>query len=437
MSGPFWSLSNTIGRLSSIKQGDFEIYYGYTPDGRIAAEVHISSEYGGIIMIEYEYDLNGNLTRLSYPISGQVVNYQFNGLDVDRVSEVKVGNSIFISNITYNFQGQPLSWSAGELRWTTEELEGRGIGSMRLEKNGDIYFALNTPTNSFNQAGHALRVEDEVAPEKTVEYTYEPTFGRIRSENRGDASGILSEDLPYVSATWEYDLAGNRTETSIDGVLSTYTYYPGTNRINSEPSAESYKYLDGGQVDSRDYEYFNYDELGRLYTYRRFYPSIPGSNSVAPNSMFYKYDFNGRRIESRWGFMVPMSLPTNFWYSQAGELLEVMEPGVDPRLRDVWDYIYLNDRLIGVVRGTSEASFDHVGKKFYFIRYKEKNRYYVFPGHLGQPLVAVSADHQKLAWKAEYSAFGLAKIDPIDIKIEARSYIENIRKLNRGRFHLS
>ena len=418
-------LTHTVGRLSSIKRGELEMYYSYTPDGRMSVEFR-TDPYGSPEFREtrYSYDLNGNVNWLLYP-SGRAIFYEYNDTDVDRISAVKdprSGWATLISDIEFDRLGLPLSWNAGGLRWNTTPLQGRGLGSMQLEQGSNVLLDWQGPADEFDHAGHALHIIDKIAPAKSVRYSYESSFGRIESESRGPVIQTLREELPYISASWKYDIAGNRTRTSRDNVEMVYDYQPGTNRLErfifqtgiSGPSSTGIvvtattpnTYTAGGQLtrsfDTPGYrESFTYDELGRLH----------GSDTS------YVYDFHGHRVESTAN---ASGAQRHYWYDNVGQLLEVVEPSSSNSEwpKRIWDYVYLNGRLIAVLQAERQRNTPRVN---------EKSSFYIFPGHLGQPLAAFSAEDEKLVWKAEYGAFGWGKTTGQDGKSTTRVGIRKIR----------
>ncbi|MEX2499769.1 MAG: RHS repeat-associated core domain-containing protein [Wenzhouxiangellaceae bacterium] len=121
--------------------------------------------------------------------------------------------------------------------------------------------------------------------------------GRVTNYSFDDAYRLLTETITDpvngdYSAEYTYDLVGNRTQSTIDGVQTAYTY--DANDRLTQAGGERYFYDANGntlrvEIDS-DQTTYQYDDRNRM---------VASSNTVGgiTTSSSYRYDIDGNRVQ--------------------------------------------------------------------------------------------------------------------------------------------
>ena len=91
---------DTDGRLVSQATPSTSITFGYNGSGQLASRVDTVGVRSFTSL--YEYDLNENLTKITYP-SGRIVTYEYD--PHNRLTTVRQNGNVFADQFTYDDAG--------------------------------------------------------------------------------------------------------------------------------------------------------------------------------------------------------------------------------------------------------------------------------------------------------------------------------------------
>ena len=194
-----WSTS--INRLESTDGADpaGEVTYSYKPAGQVESV----SAKGGALTRTYVYDGGDRLDELQAQVSVGTFDYEYNG-DNGMVEAVTFPNGI---TATYKFDDldrvESIAWR--------DTSTGNAFRSFDYDYGSDDLICRVTKLDGSKQ-----------------EYCYDG-LGRLTDADAFDAAGTQTDDKTYT-----YDLAGNRTEMTDDGVGTVaYNYVGNGNRLDT------------------------------------------------------------------------------------------------------------------------------------------------------------------------------------------------------------
>ncbi len=280
---------NMFGSLLERRAGRLCERYAYSADGlleraggyryvRDAAGRPVGKESGGRMLLELEYDGNGNLARQT-DMTGKVTEYRY---DVcDRITDV-VDDGVSVAQYGYNADGTVRSLRCGPLFTEYAYDADRNLSGLRTMLGEEVL-----ADNVYAYDGNGNRTEKRQAQGLTS-YTYD-------SRNR-----LVRAEYPDRTEELRYDRAGNRTAR-----IRTAAGRGGTEARGGLPEEEYYRY-DGAnrlvryETGGRAYD-FSYDRAGNLlrddraaYVYDAFRRNVrtetPGGNAQAS-----RYDAEGLR----------------------------------------------------------------------------------------------------------------------------------------------
>ncbi|KQN04846.1 hypothetical protein ASE85_07605 [Sphingobium sp. Leaf26] len=212
-----------------------DVYYSYDPRGLQLNAKFVSLSGQGITSVydkagrqtssannvggtnrtlSYQYDANGNRTRLTYPDSNYVT-YEYDG--IDRLDLVKEGASTTVATITYNNEGERTGLTGGAATSYSYDPLSR-LASITHDLAGttnDVTYCMGTIsgscTPSYSPASQALK--------RTISNDLYAVRGQYNA-NRSYAANGLNQYTAAGSARPTYDPNGNLTST--EG--TTYAY---------------------------------------------------------------------------------------------------------------------------------------------------------------------------------------------------------------------
>ena len=335
--------ANLLGRLASVTDASGTVAYSYGEEGRLESETRTID--GVAYETAYIYDDAGNLRAMVYP-TGQTVEYRPDPADPARIGSVVLnGTQTLASNLTYKPFG-PLS--AMTL--------GNGIQTVRAyDKNyqvtGIAATGILSRAYTADNVGNITAITDNLDASRSQSFGYDDLY-RLTS-----ATGI------YGTIGYTYDAVGNRKSEARDAQSDSYSYYPGTNRLQAVtgPHAELFQYDDDGNTTQR----------------------IPGAANPTPaisDPADYTYNVNGQRAKKH------NSATTLFHYDQSGQLIaETTAAGAPIRA-----YIWLHGQPLAQITAAGAI-------------------YYYHTDHLGTPQ-RMTDSTDALAWSADYLPFGHADV---------------------------
>lgn len=388
---------NSMDLITSATQGGWTRRYSYNSNGYLTSASHpetgttsygrdeagnmTSRSTGGAGTVNFSYDGQNRLQRISYPGSTPSVSHSYDGagrllrtsttaatrsysydgngnvleesLSANGMSwSVRYGynSNDALTSITYpmsgtrvsysvNSLGQPTSiqnyiqsvayWASGQVRTigyangvTSEYGQNQRLWANSFSTLRSAYF--NNASYGYDAAGNLTSISDsaDTAYNRTLDYD---------SMNR-----LTRVTTPAGSGDIAYDGAGNITRQRIGSLQLDYRY-DGSNRLSSlsaVPSTHSTSY--------------GYDALGNIAsaqgkTYQ--YDAVPNLTCVncggAGGSILYTYDGDQKRTS-----MTKGGIKTHEFFGVHGQLLADYTPGTSGQKGKLTEYIYLNGKRI-------------------------------------------------------------------------------------------
>jgi RHS repeat-associated protein len=254
----------------------------FDPAGRLLTITDLST----LITTAYQYDKNGNVTRLRWPSSSdssytlQTLNtYDALNRLVIRVAHKRVGTSIVFSencfydkagnitsaNETINGQNRNAVYTYDSQHRLLQETWGSNVYVYTYDLIGNR-LTMKTPSTGTNAFGYAYNPRNELqtikfpstgSPTSTTTYMYDPngnciskSLGSTTTTYTWDVSNRLKKAMSGAStlfqATYDYR---TRRMTTTEGAMTTYFVYDGGLCIQERPSggsSPSVEFVNGG-----------------------------------------------------------------------------------------------------------------------------------------------------------------------------------------------
>ncbi len=341
--------SYLIGRLASVTDPAGLTEYSYDADGNLEMETRTIN--GIVFVTGYAYDDAGNLRSITYP-TGQTVDYQPDAADPARIGAVVLNpsgtNQSLASAIAYKPFGPVAAMALGNGIAVTQTHDKNY--QLLAQTAGAVLDRTYSPDNVGNIQG----IIDNLDPARNQNFNYDDLY-RLTS-----AHGI------YGTVSFTYDKAGNRlsrARTAPSESSDTYTYHPGTNRLQAVTGTHA--------------ELLRYDADGN--TTQR----IPGSaNTQTPVSdpADYIYNTSGQRTQKL------NTNPVTFHYDLSGQL--IAETNAAGNL--IKAYVWLHGQPLAQILADGSI-------------------YYYHNDHLGTPQKMTDST-AALVWAADYLPFGQADV---------------------------
>ena len=338
---------NGKGRLCRIVDQSGTTSLEYNAKGAVVKETKI---IGGITYLtNYAYNMNGNITSITYP-SGRVVNYSYTNDRINNVNTAKSGvTTPLVSSITYKPYGGVASLTYGNAQNRTISYDQRY--QITKIQTGTV----QNLSYTFDVNGNITGITNNLNSAKNKTYTY-------------DALDRLTAGTgAWGSLSWTYDGVGNRLTQNDSTGSKTYTYQNGTNKLTGITGASSSFTFDanGNTIteNSRDYIYNQNQRLIRV--------SEAGSTRGD-----YVYNEEGHRVSK-----TVAGTPTIFHYDRDGQLIAESSSSGSTQT----EYVYLNGEPITKMT-TTATTFIHTD-------------------HLGTPVLMTDATAATI-WEIEARPFG-------------------------------
>jgi YD repeat-containing protein len=265
--GSFYTYAYDVhGNLISASDGTNTTTFQYDPTGDNLLQVN----YPEGRFLKFTYD-SGDRRTQSIDQNGFTVNYTYNAVGL--LAELTDGNGNPIVTYTYDSMGRLIREDKGNGTYTIYafDLAGNILHLVNYAPGGSVNSRFDYTYDSLGRRTSMTTLDG------VWNYQYDPagqlTHAVFASNN---SSVVPNQDLQYV-----YDLAGNRTQTIINGVTTTYV----TNNMNQYTQIDSANLTydaDGNlisQTDTTGTTDYTYDEVSRIIKV-----SSPTSTSV------YQYD---------------------------------------------------------------------------------------------------------------------------------------------------
>jgi RHS repeat-associated protein len=303
------TVSYTYDKLSRLQTATNEngtVNFDYNKMNRLIRPTDVFGQ-----VVEYNYDPNGNRTKLSLN-AAVVATYKYDA--IDRVTKILDAAGL-VFNFDYDATSKLTQKKAPNGIKTTYQYDGLDRLTRLLDAKG-----VATITDHQYQYNDASQITQIAEPTITKTYGYDPV-DRLNST-------IYSNPLIQPNENYSYDGVGNRMSSQLS---ASYGYQP-FNRLTSTATA-TYSYDANGNLisktDSSGTSQYTSDFENRLKQV-----TLPSGATVT-----YKYDALGRRIQRS-----PSSgVSTNFVYdgqdvvkdlNSDGSTVDYLNgPGIDNKLR--------------------------------------------------------------------------------------------------------
>lgn len=420
------------GRLCSVSRGSTQVDFHYAQRGQVWIMMQTVDTWEfspgldtAVSLVGYGYDASGRVTGVYYP-DGTTVEYVYDSIgnirDIDLTTDGVT--TPLMSGATYlpfgPMSGATLSNGTGFAYIYDQAYE------FQMQANG-AFIEWVTRDDNANLMTHNHGMMG------SLDYTYD-ALDRLDTVT-------ASIGIPNFEYDFDYDPTGNRTQQIADGVLTSYTYEPSSNRLIEI-----------------DFDAVGVDANGNTTALHGMSLGYTSDNrlSTVDGLGFARYNGLGQRVMKE--TLIPGS---NFWrrakvyvYGKDGELLA--ETG--PKGGVTRNYIYLNGRLIALVdripssserflradfdndgmisvRDYAEWRFLHPGDPDYdvtgdgvndgaddmflvdcvnqsncFASDYEHRVYTVHSDRLGTPYM-LKDESATSVWEARYDPFGIAEVD--------------------------
>jgi RHS repeat-associated protein len=308
--------------------------YSYTPDMKLK-----SKSMNGKLMLEYNYDKNGNIVELK-DLTGRKTNYKYDALG--RMEEV---------------------WDCGKLAAAYIYRPDNQLAGIRYGNGITVEYSHDPDKNV---VGIAAKTIDGVEILKH-NYDYDNNGNQIKKEENGSVTEYKYDSLnrlskvvyPDVEELFSYDNAGNRTMRRKGGIEISYSYDIRNRLIERIEGSEQtkYSYDSNGNLltetgrqgtVSYTYDHFNRSERVRKSNgdyIRNFYDPEGLRNGIEENGRTARFIYSGREIVAEFdGEKVKAAS------IRGHELLMLRDAGGE-------SYYYLNDAhgdVIGLADGKGQ-----------------------------------------------------------------------------------
>lgn len=388
---------NDMDLITSATQGGWTRRYSYNSNGYLTSANHpetgttsygrdeagnmTSRSTGGAGTVNFSYDGQNRLTRVSYPGSTPSVSHSYDGagrllrtsttaatrsysydgngnvlqesLSANGMSwSVRYGynSNDALTSITYPMSGTRVSYSVNSLGqptsiqdyiqsvayWASGQVRTIGYANSVTSEYGQnqrlwANSFSTSRSSSFNRASYGY---DAVGNLTSISDSADSAYNRTLDYD--SMNRLTRVTTPAGSGDIAYDGAGNITRQRIGSLQLDYRY-DGSNRLSSlsaVPSTHSTSY--------------GYDALGNIAsaqgkTYQ--YDAVPNLTCVncggAGGSILYTYDGDQKRTS-----MTKGGIKTHEFFGVHGQLLADYTPGASGQKGKLTEYIYLNGKRI-------------------------------------------------------------------------------------------
>ncbi|WP_411681918.1 DNRLRE domain-containing protein [Clostridium thailandense] len=306
-----YEYNTRIGMLErkkiSIGLKEFEVYYGYEPGNKLNSTTNrLSSIQNKTHPINYEYDDNGNIVRISEAATASDpemnILYYYNELN----ELIQEDNQVLNKTIIYNYD------AGGNIKNKLEINYGSGVQRTTTYGYDSVW---KDKLTSYN--GTTITY-DEIGNLKTYNgYTYNWEEGRQLKYIVGSSRNII----------YKYNDAGIRTEKNIDGIITKYylsgnkvtfedngtdriyyTYDSHDNLISMNLNGVEYYYIRNGQGDiiglfdntTTQVVKYVYDTWGKLISIKDA-NGVDVTNNTAHVGYKNPYRYRGYRYDNETG----------------------------------------------------------------------------------------------------------------------------------------
>ena len=352
---------NAKGRLTKLTDPAATTTYTYATSGRVSSVAQIVGTLTQTV--RYGYNAAGQRTSTTTP-SGQVIGYSYLN---SRVVTITLNDANLVGGVvTMPFAAiGAWQWGNGTYTFRDFDLDGR---LTRWEHRNGSSIARNDLT--WDVANRITAIVDPTRLATSGSFGYDQ-LDRLTLAQIGNPAAITQQ--------FAYDAVGNRTNLTIDGSLTNYTYAGTSNQLLALTGAtsRSYAYDGAGNPAQINIKVYTYDLANRL---------VKVMDSAATLAS-YKVNGLGQRISKTVG-----NTTTRFVYDDQGRLLGEY----DNSGKIIQETIWMDDLPIATLRPTGVTGTP-----------TPVTAYYVHADHLGSPRAVTRPSDNAVMWRWDNTdAFG-------------------------------
>ncbi len=307
--------------------------------------------------LDYQYDVGGNLLQAKVTYQGlemSVVNYTYDSLD--RLSTVTDSNGT--TEYSYDAVGNiiQLSYPNGIAQHYRYDDLDRLLGIEVLNSGGQLLETIEYTLNADGMREQAVEMSGRVST-----WSYDDLY-RLLNET------IIDPDNGNYSASYQYDLVGNRETGTVNGITTHYTYDRNDRQLSAGPTL------------------FSYDAAGNLL-------------SESAGSVVKSYSYNSKQQLSS---MSDVNGTVDFAYDVSGNRHLKVTGGVSTEY--IVDSNRAFDQVVAEIENGSPTALFTYGEDLVSQMLSTDTSYYVYDG-LGSTRALVDSTGS-ISDTYTYSAFG-------------------------------
>ncbi len=307
------SCVNGIGHLCQVSDRSGSTSYSYDVKGRVTSKtqnVNVASGTSRPYTMAYSYNPAGQLERVTTP-GGRQISYGFQN---NRPVSISVNGASVLSGTFYEPFGPNGGWVWGNSSQSAVNTHARVYDlDFRAKSVSSDLPSVAPSVGAFSrrflwdEASRLRQVTDDANSLLTSVHDYD------------DLDHLKLFQANGASKTYSYDAIGNRQTDSAGG----YTYFAGTNRVQSGPGAQSFTYDPAGNQLVKG-------STSRAYTgNNRAYQAVDSSLPVAA---VYTVNALGQRVMKE----NSAGEKTIFVYDESGRLSGEYDSNGTPLTETVW-----------------------------------------------------------------------------------------------------
>ena len=362
------TITNGLGRLTSMTDGSGTTAWSYDANGRIVTE---RRTIGTVTKtISYTYNGDGSLSSVTYP-SGRKVNYGVGNAERAQSATDAAGtqyavtasyaaagalSAVIYGKITGGFNGFNTSQSFDK-RWDLTSIQATSSAGTALNLSYCFYSLVNgvCPTTGSNNNGNVGVMTNNKDTGRTETFGYDP-LNRIATATTQATSGADCWGQSFVADALANLTTVNSTQTGCSIGALNVSASVATNQLSFTPAP-------------------SYDTAGNMTGDGTYSYTFDAENRItAANSVNYIYDGKGMRVEKSSGSI--------YWRAITGDVLAETDTSGNTKN----EYIYFAGQRI--------AWWDSLG-----------NSYYIYTDALGTTRTIAEANGT-VCYDAEFTPYG-------------------------------
>lgn len=405
------------GYLSSITDRSGTTSYTRDVFGRVTTKTQQLAS-GLTQQVSYGYATSGQIATIVYP-SGSVLGYQYDS--TGRLVQMTWNGQSLVNNIQWNPMGQPKAWT-----WAFTTTSPSLSASRSYDTAGRLT-ATEFSNYVYNAAGRITSLTQNLYMPADSDPTHDTITSAdvtwsVSYDSLGRITGFsVPGASPANSATFSYDLNGNRTAStrSVNGQTTNrgYTVISGTNRLNGfgqtaggTTTNVTYGYNANGDLISDGLRTYTYNAEGRLSDV------TTGATDASPTTR-YAHNALGQRVfktEPQYPPVEGDEADPSFWQSLVAFFTQLWNPVASSAEQLGFAYVYDEDGTLLAETGTGGANSTGSTQHIWLPTVNGPTpvatiidgiTYAVHSDHLNTPRRITATDGQVL-WQWRYSGFG-------------------------------